>query len=128
MPVKVKAGMPEFDPIAQFCYDRWRSGKGVPLEIAPDRYIYMAPEHVFRDGATGLVISDTAGACFVYRGGEPLNEFLLVQKGFSLQMGRDISKIVNALMEHFQWGSSNPNGEAMPQITYQGNEKEKSNG
>lgn len=119
MPVKVSPRTLEFDPIAQFCYDRWRSGKGVPLEVYQGRFIYMAPESLYRDKATGLVISDTQGACYVYRGGEPLNEFLLVQKGFGLQIGRDIANIVNALMEHFQWGSENPNVEPMAQLTYQ---------
>lgn len=125
MRAKVKAGTEEFDPIAKYCYERWNDGKGVSLQISPERFVYMVPEKLIRDGATGLVISDTDGACLVYRGGEPLNEFILVQKGFSLQMGRSIASIVNALIEHFQWGSSNPKDAAMPQLTYQ--EKGESN-
>lgn len=120
MPVKVKELTEEFDPIARYCYERFKKGLGVTIERNEnaDDCIYLIPEVALNDKGNALIITSTRGGVYKYKGERELDEFMLARANFGLQEGRDISKIVNALIKHFQWGSMNPVKEvAMPQLT-----------
>lgn len=125
MPVKVEAGNKDFDPIAHHCYERFSSGRIAYIETGKGNFVYLIPLWLAHDDMIGLLIADTNGGTYRYDGKEPLNEYVLVSKGFSLQMGRHISNIVNALIAHFNWGKQNPDIADKPQLTYQ---KETENG
>lgn len=127
MRAKVEAGSDDFDKIAQFCYSEFRAGRGVSIGIAAERKIYLVPLYLVERDKAGLIIVDSRGAAHIFNGGEELNEFVLVQRGFSLQTGKHVAKIVNALIEHYGWGSSNPKREVpLAQLTHQKGESNES--
>lgn len=101
MPVHATADEDGSGKIAEWVSERFAKGLAASIGRADGRIIYLIPESVAVSGSNSLIIAQEGGGCYVYSGDKELNEYKLVQAGFSLQVAIEVSKIVNALMTQY---------------------------
>jgi hypothetical protein len=100
--IKAKVGKKDFDDFVNYCVSRFREGNGVTLN-RKGKKVFFIPEVVCdpTEGVSGIVVCYEGGGAYVYRGERELNEYVLVSAHFPLQVAREVSKIINALITHY---------------------------
>lgn len=91
----------DFADFVLYCVERFRTGRGVIIFCGKKR-VFFIPESVCgTDADTGIVISYEGGGVYVYTGERELNEYILVSAHFPLRIAKEVSRIINALITHY---------------------------
>jgi len=100
--VKTKINSWELWSLTELFISRFGQGLGVSID-ADGKRIFLVPEVICEDalGHSGIVICYEGGGAYVYRGDRELNEYILVSANFPLQVAKEISRIINALMTQY---------------------------